>query len=272
VIGAVGQSRKKNSPSGRVEVLDVSSLRHPYLVDEEWATDVLQWWISNAKRALTPGYPWGAGNADIVSKLREKEIQTGEVVARVFGSAKLPPLILPTVWDHRLNFGTGIALVQQALGKLKTAADSQAHMGSTAPQMAADGMHPIIWDGAKELWNDGHHRAAVLQAAAMLNVHVQGRVQRYNVSDVTLMQQTFSPNPPEPGTPRLRWPGDNEDLTVKAMRSGILWLSQGAFSAIRNPAAHGTEDLPKQEALEQLATLSTLARWIDGCEVVRVDE
>jgi hypothetical protein len=38
--------------------------------------------------------------------------------------------------------------------------------------------------------------------------------------------------------------------------------------AIRNPATHSTDDLAEQEALEQLAVLSTLARWIDGCELV----
>jgi Protein of unknown function (Hypoth_ymh) len=256
---------------GRVALLDVGALRHSCLVDDEWAIGILEFWIATASKAVHPGYPSGEHDGPLVGELREHEYQTAEVIARALGRPAIPLLILATSRATVLNFGDGIALAQQALGRIKTRADSRAHMGSTAPVMAADGLHPIIWDGAKGLWNDGHHRAAVQQAAALLNVHVQGRVQRYDVADVVLMQQTFSPNPPESDKPRLRWPGDDDDLTVKAMRSGILMFAQGAFSAIRNPAAHGTEDLPKQIALEHLATLSTLARWIDGCEIVKAE-
>ena len=41
--------------------------------------------------------------------------------------------------------------------------------------------------------------------------------------------------------------------------------------AIRNPATHSTSDASAQEALEQLAILSTLARWIDQCELVELE-
>ena len=37
---------------------------------------------------------------------------------------------------------------------------------------------------------------------------------------------------------------------------------------IRNPQAHPSENISEQEALEQLAALSVLARWVDECEVV----
>lgn len=85
------------------------------------------------------------------------------------------------------------------------------------------------------------------------------------------MTQAFSLSAPQAGKPRLRWPGKDDDLTVKAMRLGILNTAQGVFSAIRNPATHTTDELPKQEALEQLASLSVLARWIDRCELVHVE-
>jgi hypothetical protein len=38
----------------------------------------------------------------------------------------------------------------------------------------------------------------------------------------------------------------------------------------RNPATHSTDELPRQETLEPLATLSILARWIDRCGSVTV--
>ncbi|MFE1479097.1 TIGR02391 family protein [Streptomyces cyaneofuscatus] len=54
---------------------------------------------------------------------------------------------------------------------------------------------------------------------------------------------------------------------VQTRQRGAL-LSQRAYSALRNPATHETGDLTEQEALEQLATFSVLARLIDRCHVV----
>jgi hypothetical protein len=94
---------------------------------------------------------------------------------------------------------------------------------------------------------------------------------RYELGDSDLVSQAFSLSAPQEGRPRLRWPGNDDDLTVKSMRVGILNMAQGVFAAIRNTTTHTTTDLPKQEALEQLATLSILARWIDQCDLERVD-
>ncbi|AQA20900.1 hypothetical protein BTZ20_2220 [Rhodococcus sp. MTM3W5.2] len=82
------------------------------------------------------------------------------------------------------------------------------------------------------------------------------------------MQQVFSSDPPKEGKARLRWPGDPTNLTVKAMNDGIKNFAVGCFQAIRNPVTHTVDDVPKQEALEHLAALSVLARWIDGCETI----
>ena len=40
---------------------------------------------------------------------------------------------------------------------------------------------------------------------------------------------------------------------------------------IRNPQAHPSDDITEQEALEQLAALSVLARWVDECDVDHAD-
>lgn len=39
------------------------------------------------------------------------------------------------------------------------------------------------------------------------------------------------------------------------------------FAAIRNPAAHDGADIDETVALEQLASLSMMARWVDGAEL-----
>ena len=45
-----------------------------------------------------------------------------------------------------------------------------------------------------------------------------------------------------------------------------MHLGMGCAQGIRNPQAHPTDALTEQEALEQLAALSVLARWVDACK------
>lgn len=200
----------------------------------------------------------------------ERELQTRRVIGVVLGLSKVDALVRPMPGGHNfVELQSGLDLARRALGKLATEAETARYItGSSAPTMAADSLHPLIWETASKLWHDGHQASAVQRAATFLNAHVQDLTGRRDVSDSTLMAQVFSSNAPEVGKPRLRWPGDDTDLTVKAMRTGLSQFGQGCFMAIRNPATHSTEDLAAQEALEQLAILSTLARWIDGCELV----
>ncbi len=45
-----------------------------------------------------------------------------------------------------------------------------------------------------------------------------------------------------------------------------MYLGMGCAQGIRKPQAHPSDDISEQEALEQLAALSVLARWVDACE------
>lgn len=243
-------------------------------VDPAWAQEVLQWWIEHAHSALTSSsgrreFPFCASGpkTDI---LLERETQTRRVIGVVLEIDSTPRLVHQLDRRNFVELQSGLDLARRALGHLTTAAETAQHItGSSAPTMRADALHPVIWDAAAKLWRDGHYSQAVQRAATFLNAHVQDRVDRRDVSDGGLMSETFGMKAPEPGKPRLRWIGDDADLTVKAMRVGLLQFSQGCFAAIRNPATHGTTELPQQEALEQLAILSTLARWIDSCELVK---
>lgn len=202
----------------------------------------------------------------------EREFQTRHVLQLVLGLDRVDALVRPLGQHNFVELQSGLDLARRALGKLATAEETAQHItGTSAPTMSADALHPLIWEAASRLWRDGHHAQAVQRAATFLNAHVQDRVDRRDISDNTLMAQVFSSSAPESGKPRLRWPGDDTDLTVRAMRSGLLQFSQGCFLAIRNPATHGTADVAAPHALEQLAILSTLARWIDQCELVGVD-
>ncbi len=73
----------------------------------------------------------------------------------------------------------------------------------------------------------------------------------------------------DPAIGGLRWPGSDDDLSVRSMRDGLRQYAPGVQMAIRNLATHGAEELAVQPALERLAALSLLVRWVDQCEVVR---
>lgn len=247
----------------------------PVVVEPGWATEVLEWWIEHADAALMSGrsrreYSF-CGSGPRTDALLEREAQTRRVIAVVLKVERVDQLVRPLGRNNFMELQTGLDLARRALGVLRTEGETAAHVtGTRAPAMSADSLHPVVWDAAAKLWNDGHYSSAVQRAATFLNAHVQDRLDRRDVSDSALMAQAFSVQPPEPDKPRLRWPGEDSDLTVKAMRAGLLQFSQGCFMAIRNPASHSTAELATQEALEQLATLSMLARWIDACEVVAV--
>lgn len=247
----------------------------PQRVDPEWAKQVLDWWVAHADAALREGKPRRehefCRSGPATDELLARELQTRRVIKVVLGMAKVDALVRPLGQHNFVELQAGLDLARRALGHLATGAETAKYIsGTSAPTMAADSLHPLIWDSAARLWSDNHHGAAVQRAATFLNAHVQDLTGRRDLSDSALMAQVFSLSPAEPGKPRLRWPGEDVDLTVKAMRSGMLQFSQGCFMAIRNPATHGTNEVPAQEALEQLAVLSTLARWVDRCELISV--
>lgn len=243
-------------------------------MDEEWAEELLVWWIETAGNARSRGtgqtYAFASTAHPSVKLLRAKEDQTRQVIARIMGYAKLPVLLENRSGNSFVLLQDGINTAEYALGRLRTRAETRDKLGTAAPTMAADALHPLIWDAASKRWDSGHYTDAVQRAATALSGLVKDKTGRYELGDSELVSQAFSLSAPQEGKPRLRWPGNHDDLNVKTMRVGILNLAQGVFAAIRNPASHSVEEVPRQEALEQLATLSILARWIDRCELATV--
>jgi hypothetical protein len=157
--------------------------------------------------------------------------------------------------------------VDRGLGILAEREEWKANLGPDGPVVAADQFHPWVWQAALTLWDSKHYRQAVHAAATAITAHTQTKLGRTDVADDALMQEAFSENPPQPGKPRLRCPGDPNDQTVKSRQRGARQYAVACYFAIRNPAAHETSEWDQQVALEYLAALSVLARWIDGWTV-----
>ncbi|MFI5642686.1 TIGR02391 family protein [Streptomyces goshikiensis] len=122
------------------------------------------------------------------------------------------------------------------------------------------------------MWQSGHFREAVTAAARKVNVETQNKLDRKDVSERRLFQQAFSQDAPKAGQPRLRLMEDDGSDTYRSVHRGAAAFAEGFFAAIRNPNSHadGLPDLPQHEALEQLAALSVLARWVTAAAVVTV--
>ncbi|WP_060915494.1 TIGR02391 family protein [Microbacterium oleivorans] len=159
--------------------------------------------------------------------------------------------------------------ISRALGVLENRRQILAYLGPSGPTMPVDNLHPVVWTNAAELWKIEQYRAAVARAATFLNAHIQDKSTRTDLSDKGLMTQVFSPDPATDDKPRLRWNGQGNHQTSTSMASGLLNFSQGVSLAIRNPATHETAEMPRQVAVEQLAAMSMLARWVDECRLDR---
>ncbi|MFD4462864.1 TIGR02391 family protein [Nocardia sp. NPDC058480] len=141
----------------------------------------------------------------------------------------------------------------------------------TPPQLGPTELHALIWGAAKKLWQIGEYRRAVSSAADAVEWYGRQQTSRHDIEGVVVWQEAFSDKAPEPGRPRLRWPGDPKHKSVTSMNRGLLGFGVGVQQTIRNQAAHGQgeQEYTPQEALERLGALSGHARKSFGGQCPR---
>src|SRR5690606_32773940 len=102
----------------------------------------------------------------------------------------------------------------------------------------------------------------------------KAKLRRTDVSGVKLAGEAWGSADPSPGRPRLRPEGFGSpgDETYESALAGARDLHTGAMRRIRNLATHEIEELDEQVALEQLATLSLVARLIDDARLLEANE
>ena len=137
--------------------------------------------------------------------------------------------------------------------------------------LEAAGLHLWVWQAAESLWRDGHYPAAVERAAS--------RILDEELADklgvprgASNIEAAFSDKSPTAGSPRLRFshfPSGSKDWYNA--HQGAMHFGAGCEKAIRNLVTHGGRKPDPQVALEMLAALSVLARWIDEAEVVTAE-
>ena len=167
--------------------------------------------------------------------------------------------------------------VLRLIGILENGEENEQILGPGGPTLAASGLHPWVWHAVVNLWDGGHYKQAVNAAASAVEEQTQLKLRRGDLSGADLYTQAFKVGKvgETPDGRRLRFKhldeltedGKRNQSWVSAHR-GAMNFGQGCAQGIRNLNAHGTGELPEQEALEYLASLSVLARWVDACEPV----
>lgn len=230
----------------------------------EWALEELDTFIYQTEMvpSSTPGV------VAIFPRGPEHEIPAqAQVIEKIL--ARVTPMwrtTVPTDDYHQWEQHREAAI--RARSELRREAELRENLGENAPELSAAELHPWIWSGAKSLWQSGHYREAVEGAIKKLNAETQNKVGRRDLSETKLFQESFSTNAPVPSKARLRRMKDDGSDTYKSVQRGAMAFAEGVFAGIRNPLSHEAEqELPEQEALEYLAALSVLARWVDASEV-----
>lgn len=161
--------------------------------------------------------------------------------------------------------------VVRLIGILQRQEDFKRIFGPAGPTLAASGLHPWVWNAVASLWDDEHYEPAVHQAWLAVQLQTQLKVGRRDLHGKDLYAQAFSTRDPTDKMPRLRFSHIDRDERPDDWTSaheGAMHLGMGCAQGIRNPQAHPSDDITEQEALEQLAALSVLARWVDQCQPV----
>jgi uncharacterized protein Ymh len=232
-------------------------------MDRDWMRDRLEEFRSICQKYADSHAPGYSGDPEIQARMHRLE-PTAKAVLRT-----LDPEMAKFDLDDWAGEQLGIHAVNRGLGILADLDDIATRLRPEAPALPADQFHPWVWDAARTFWEAGAHAVAVEQAAKSVTAHTQQKTS-CQLADDDLMSQIWSDDPPKADRPRLRFPGDRNAKTWQSRQRGARSLAQGCYGGIRNIVAHEhAPDWPPQLALEYLACLSVLARWISDAEVER---
>jgi uncharacterized protein (TIGR02391 family) len=117
--------------------------------------------------------------------------------------------------------------------------------------------HERIVNASADLYRDGHHKQAVLEASIALVHYVKEKSREHSLDGSRLMSFVFSVDNPVLAFNALA------DQTDKDEQQGMMHLFIGAVLALRNPRAHALFDDSPELALDYIAFLSMLAKRLD---------
>jgi uncharacterized protein (TIGR02391 family) len=240
-------------------------------MNTEWVIEQLDDFIKATAVTYVPSPPNSIGFHSYKTAIPDDEIVKRAQVIEQILDRLVPGWRSEIKKKDRQKWSVHYEASIRAREALLRADEVRKNLGEDAPDLSAAALHPWIWSGASSLWQSGHYREAVEGASKKLNAETQNKVGRRDVSETDLFKQAFSMDEAKPCKSRLRRMKDDGSDTYKSVQRGAMALAEGIFAGIRNPLSHeARQELLEQEALEYLAALSVLARWVDESDVEAV--
>jgi uncharacterized protein (TIGR02391 family) len=235
-------------------------------VDTEWMREKLEEYLDLCKEyeaAYKATHGWNP-ECEQVNDRAEMALPT---VTRILEALRVMPdrgKLLPPSYSTQNDTDRA---VKQGLGVLRDQEEWSTRLTPQAPTLSADQFHPWVWNAAAPFWDAGQSAAAVEYGAKSLTARIQQK-SGSRLADREVASDVFSPKPHAKNA-RLWLPGQRDTDTWKSRQDGLHHLAMGAYAGIRNVVTHSVEPgWSEQEALEYLAVLSTVARWVEETEVV----
>jgi hypothetical protein len=208
--------------------------------------------------------PRFVGQRGPVLAVLNKKLNTIDLILREL-APDLPLIRAHTIAQH----GATWPHINRALAVINVGRELDEHQWTGGgPAFPLSLLDPVISEVSIPLWEANKFRQAVNDAATSLNKFAQDQLGRHDIYDSKLMNEAFSDDPPKPGKPRLRCPGDHRLVTVRDQQAGARQLANGAFLAIRNPAHHMTGDWNPATAFHHLTILSHVAHYFRDWNVI----
>ncbi|MFE4948663.1 TIGR02391 family protein [Leifsonia sp. NPDC056665] len=237
-------------------------------LNTEWAIAQLDDFVRATTVTCVPSPPGSIGlHSYETAESKDEIVKRAQVVEHILDRV-IPGWREAIKEKGRQKWSIHYEAAVRAREALVRADEIRQNLGEDAPEISAAHLHPWVWSGARSLWQSGHFRSAVEDAAKKVNAETQNKLGRRDLGETKLFQEAFTDKPAEAGKPRLRRMTPDSSDTYKSMQRGAMALAEGIYAGIRNPFNHESpEDIDQQIALEYLAALSVLARWVDSATV-----
>lgn len=240
-------------------------------MDNDWVRAKLEEFMATCDEyrrlhgQIPAGSYWDEGLMRPITNLVERQLPTVRRIIEALDESLLSDDF--GVSELYIGLSGTETTTRKALAVLEDRDEWRERLAPDGPALAANGLHEWIWGAAAQFWDAGQHEAAVEYGAKSLTAHIQQK-SRMSIADRELAREVFSPKASATNV-RLWLPGPREVDTWRSRQDGLHLLAMSAFAGIRNVVAHSvTAGWSQQEALEYLAVLSVVARWVEETEVV----
>jgi hypothetical protein len=169
-------------------------------MDQAWAAGKLTEFVEQIDRLTMEreSDPWLGATETTDWLIRVDPVMRGPG----YGDYRAPGSTSDDVYDSTYWSRVVRVWALRSIGVLTLGAEARERMKPDSPDLAAEQLHPWVWDAAAPLWFAGNRQEAVNAAVRCVNARLQQKLGRHDLSEAKLAREAFSLDAPAPGRPR----------------------------------------------------------------------